>query len=207
VQYDVDELRENQIPMRASTAGDSGLPKWSLRILSELDAADRRAESIATGLRPSQLNWQPRQGAWSVGQCLEHLRAVNEIMVPLLCAALEDRPHGGVEEITPGWFSGWFIRTYIAPNPGGARARAPKKIEPTRQVEPVILETFLRSTEAARALVRQASNYDVNLIRYKNPFIPLLRFTVGVGLEIIAKHQGRHLLQAEGVRQSAGFPR
>jgi hypothetical protein len=74
-------------------------------------------------------------------------------------------------------------------------------------VEPIILESFLRSAEAARALVRQASNYDVNRIRYKNPFIPLLRFTVGAGLEIIAKHADRHLLQAETVRKSEGFPR
>src|SRR5262249_5430479 len=37
-----------------------------------------------------------------------------------------------------------------------------KKIEPARHLEPVVLESFLRSTKAARALVRQASNYDVN---------------------------------------------
>ena len=123
-----------------------------------------------------------------------------------ISAALEGRQHRPVEEISLGWFSRWFIRTYIAPNPGGKRARAPHKIEPAKQVEPTVLEAFLRSTEAARALVRQASNYDVNRIRYKNPFIPFLRFTVGTGLEIIAKHEGRHLLQAEAVRQSAGFP-
>jgi hypothetical protein len=182
------------------------LTKWSLRILSELDAADDCAKSVATGLSLSQLNWQPRPGAWSIGQCLEHLRAGNEVMVPLLSAALEGRPHRPVEEITPGRVSGWFLRTYVAPNPGGTRARAPKKIDPGRQVDPLILETFLRSIDAARALVRQASNFDVNHIRYKNPFVPFLRFTVGVGLEIIANHPGRHLLQAEGVRQSAGFP-
>ena len=123
-------------------------------------------------------------------------------MVPLLSAALKGQPHGPVEEITLGW----FIRTYIAPNPGGKRAKAPKKIEPARQVEPSIVQSFLRSTEAGRALVRQASSYDVNHIRYQNPFIPLLRFTVGTGLEIIAKHPGRHLLQAEGVRQCSDFP-
>jgi hypothetical protein len=128
-------------------------------------------------------------------------------MVPLLSAALKGQPHGPVEEITLGWFSGWFIRTYIAPNLRGKRAKAPKKIEPARQVEPSILQSFLRSSEAARALVRQASRYDVNRIRYKNPFIPLLRFTVGTGLEIIAKHEGRHLLQADAVKQSAAFPR
>jgi len=62
-----------------------GLPEWSSRLISELDAADQRAEGVARGLSPTQLNWQPRQDAWSVGQCLEHLRIGNEILVPRCC--------------------------------------------------------------------------------------------------------------------------
>jgi hypothetical protein len=189
------------------TIAGSGLPTWSSRLLCELDASDRRAESVARGLSPAQLNWQPRPGAWSIGQCLEHLSAGNEILVPVLSAALGEYPHRPVDQITLGWFSRWFIRTFIGPNPGGTRARAPKKIQPARQVQPRILERFLQSTQAARTLVRQASNYDVNRIRYRNPFIPLLRFTVGAGLQIISEHEARHLLQAEAVRQATGFPR
>lgn len=184
----------------------TGLPEWSSRLISELDAADRRATAVAGGLSAAQLNWPPRPGAWSIGQCLEHLRAGNELLIPAISAALDGAEHRPVDEISLGWFSGWFIRTYIAPNPGGTRARAPKKIEPPRQVAPDILDGFLRSTDAARGLVKLASDYDVNRIRYRNPFIPLLRFTVGAGLEIIAKHQSRHLLQAEGVRNAADFP-
>ena len=190
-----------------SSTAYSVLPDWSLRLISELDAADRRAESIAKGLSTVQLNWQPRQGAWSVGQCLEHLHIANEILLPAISTALEGRQPRTVDEIRLGWFSGWFIRTYIAPNPGGARARAPKTIEPAKQVKPIVLERLLSSNHAVRELARRASSYDVNSIRYNNPFIPLLRFTVGTGLEIIAKHQSRHLLQAEGVRQAADFPR
>jgi hypothetical protein len=185
----------------------TALPSWLQRLISELDAADRRAESVAKGLTVVQLNWQPTQGAWSVGQCLEHLRMANEVLLPAISVALEGRQCRTVDEISLGWFSGWFIRTYIAPNPGGTSARAPKKIEPAKQVEPLVLEAFIRSNRAVRELAKRASDYDVNRIRYKNPFIPLLRFTVGTGLEIIAKHQSRHLLQAEGVRQAAGFPR
>lgn len=192
---------------QVSTRDDSGLPGWSLRLISELDAADRRAALLARGLSPAQLNWQPGEQVWSVGQCLEHLRIGNEILVPAISAALEGRQQRPVDEITLGWFTSWFIRTYIAPNPGGARARAPKKIDPGKQVGALVLDGFLQSTEAARTSVREASNYDVNVIRYRNPFIPLLRFTVGAGLEIIAKHAARHLLQAEGVRQSTGFPK
>lgn len=190
---------------RVLPASNSLLPAWSLRLVSELDAADRRAESVGKALG-AVLNWQPRLGAWSIGQCMEHLRVANEVLVPAISVALDRRQHRTVDEIRLGWFSRWFIRTYIAPNPGGTRARAPKKIEPAKQVDPMVLEGLRRSNQAVRELIRRASDYDVNRIRYRNPFIPLLRFTVGTGLEIIVKHQSRHLLQAEGVRQSAGFP-
>jgi hypothetical protein len=179
---------------------------WSLRIISELDAADRRAVALAKHLNAAQLNWQPRPGAWSIGQCLEHLRIGNEVYLPAIAAALEGRKHASVEEISLGWFSRWFIRSFIAPNPGGTRARAPKKVAPPLQVEPGILDAYLRSNQAARELTARAGAYDVNRIRFRNPFIAGLRFTVGTGLEITAKHQARHLLQAEKVKESSGFP-
>jgi DinB superfamily len=185
---------------------NSDLPAWALRLISELNASDGRAEAVAQGLTPEQLNWKPRPDAWSVGQCLEHLHLANEVYLPAISLALEGRQPVKVQDVNLSWLSRWFIRNYIAPNPQGTQARAPKKIEPAKEVHPLILQSFLRSNQEARQLVRRAGDFDVNLIRFKNPFIPLLRFTVGTGLEIIPKHQSRHLLQAERVRLCSNFP-
>ena len=100
--------------------------------------------------------------------------------------------HLPVQGITPGWFGRWFINTYIEPSSGGKRARAPRKIAPAPQIDPSVLDLFLRSNDVARNLVRRAGAYDINRIRFANPFIPLLRFTVGTGLEIVSRHQRRH---------------
>jgi hypothetical protein len=189
-----------------ATLAESSSPAWAQRLISDLAAADRRAECAAKGLSPEQLNWRPRPDAWSEGQCLEHLRIANEVVLLAISIALEGRQRSTVHEIALSRFSRWFIRNYIAPNLGGTRARAPKKIEPAKQVDPAVLEAFLRSNQIARELVARASAYNVNRIRYKNPFIPMLRFTVGAGLEIVTQHQSRHLLQAERVRQALGFP-
>jgi hypothetical protein len=137
---------------------------------------------------------------------LEHLHITNEVYLPAIALALEGRQRLKVQEVNLSWLSRWFIRNYIAPNPEGTRARAPKKIEPAKEVQPTVLQAFLRSNKAARQLVRTAGDFDVNRIRFKNPFIPLVRFTVGTGLEIVAKHQSRHLLQAERVRLFSNFP-
>jgi hypothetical protein len=177
-----------------------------MRLISELDTADQRAKELAQDLTPLQLNWKPGQNAWSVGQCLEHLRIANEVLLPAMTASLTARPHLAVKEIAPGWFGRWFIRNYIEPSSESRRVRAPKKIAPGTRVDPQILDLFLTSNQAARELVRRASDYDVNRIRYKNPFMPVLRFTVGTGLEIVLRHQRRHLLQGERVKQAADFP-
>jgi hypothetical protein len=184
---------------------DIAAPSWSVRLIAELYAADQKAKELAFDLSPEQLNWHPRPGAWSVGQCLEHLCIANEVYLPAISASLVGKPEGAVQDITLGWFARWFIRSYIEPSARSKRARAPKKIVPGTQVEPSVLDRFLRSNQAARELVHRARDYDVNHVRFKNPFIPLLRFTAGTGLEIVSKHEGRHLLQAERVKQSADF--
>jgi hypothetical protein len=112
-----------------------------------------------------------------------------------------------VEEISPTWFGRWFIRRYIEPSADTARARAPRKIVPGKRLDPSIVDRFFASNDEARRVIARAGHHDVNRIRFVNPFIPLLQFTVGTGLEILTAHERRHLLQAERVRESRNFPR
>lgn len=180
---------------------------WPTRLLSELDAADERARELMAGLSADQLNWQPAAGAWSVGQCLDHLCVMNDVYLPPMERALEGKAKASVEEITPGWFGRWFIQNVVEPSPKQKQFRAPKKIEPNSRVEISVVERFLAGNQAARALIERARDFDVNQIRFTNPFIPLIRFTVGTGLEIVTRHQRRHLLQAQRVKAAAGVPR
>ncbi|MDP9203275.1 MAG: DinB family protein [Gemmatimonadota bacterium] len=189
-----------------TTQPDEASPPWCVRLISELNAADERATALAKALSPRQLNWAPSPGVWSVGQCLEHLCIANEEYVGAISSSLVHPPLAVVEEIAPGWFGQWFIRTYIEPSSKTRRLRAPRKIRPGAQIEPSILDRFISSNHRARELVHRAGNYDVNRIRFKNPFISVIRFTVGTGLEIVSKHQRRHLLQAERIRESSEFP-
>jgi hypothetical protein len=184
----------------------TGMPAWSIRLISELDTADQMAAELVNGLTSEELNWHPAPGAWSIGQCLEHLCIANEVYLPSISSSLVGKPVSATQDIKPGWLARWFISSYIEPSPQSKRAGAPKKIVPGARVEPSVLDRFLRSNQAARELVRHAGSYDVNRIRFRNPFIPVIRFTVGTGLEIVARHQRRHLLQAQRAKQSSDFP-
>jgi hypothetical protein len=188
-------------------AGSTRAPAWCLRLTSELDAADARAVALARDLTIGQLNWKPGPHAWSVGQCLEHLSISNEVYIGPMMESLGRPPTGPVDEVTPGWFGRWFLRTYIEPATQRKRARAPRKIVPVAtQVDASILDRFIASNAKVRDVIARARDHDVNRVRFRNPFVPLIRFTVGTGLQIIARHNHRHLLQGERVRQMANFP-
>ena len=189
-------------------ADATACPPWCVRLRSELDAADARALALGKALTNAQLNWKPGPDIWSVGQCLEHLSISNEVYMRAISRSLGVAPSGPVDEITPGWFGRWFIQRYIEPATQRTRARAPRKIVPVaKHVDSSILERFIASNVAVRDVIGRAQQHDVNRVRFRNPFVPLIRFTVGTGLQIIARHNHRHLLQAERVIEMSGFPR
>jgi hypothetical protein len=181
-------------------------PAWSIRLAFELSANDQTAQAVAAGLTDEQLNWQPAPGSWSVGQCLEHLCITNEAYLSPISAALEDRPYSPVEQITPGRFGRWFIRNFVEPSPKSKRVPAPPKIRPAARVDLGVLDRFLSGNKSCRELIIRERGKNVNRIRFWNPLVPGIRFTVGTGLEIIVGHERRHLLQAERVRDAVNFP-
>lgn len=69
------------------------------------------------------------------------------------------------------------------------------------------LAADLDSADARAIALARARGHDINRVRFRSPFLPLLRFTVGTGLQVITRHNHRHLGQAERVRQSPEFPR
>jgi DinB superfamily len=185
---------------------ERGAPAWSVRLAADLDANDQAVTKLVAGLTEEQLNWQPTPGSWSAGQCLEHLCITNEAYLLPMSVAINGKPDSPVEQITPGWFGRWFIRSFIEPSPDSKRAPAPAKIRPTAHVRASVLERFHAGNQSCRELMVRAGAKNLNRIRFWNPFIPGIRFTVGTGLQIIVGHERRHLLQAERVLHSTGFP-
>ena len=182
-------------------------PAWPARLNVELSANEENARALMAGLTEEQLNWQPTPGSWSIGQCLEHLCITNEGYLPAIAAAVEGTPDAPVEDITPGWFGRWFLRKFVDPSIDSKRVTAPAKIRPGTRAELSVLDRLVSTNQACRELIEKARAKNVNRIRFRNPFIGAIRFTVGTGLQIVASHERRHLLQAQKVRESTSFPK
>ena len=180
------------------------LPDDLQSIMNELDRTDQEARQLVSGLSEVELNWQPGSGAWSVAQCLDHLGQINSVYIMALQAAVRhaDRNSvGSYESIQPGWFGRWFINA-MEPPPR-RKFKSPAKGRPgTHKSGDEVLSSFIASHNELRSLIHEAREVNLNRIRFRNPFVSLLRFTVGTGILVIGAHDRRHLWQARQVRVS-----
>jgi len=176
-------------------------------ILQQLESSERAAGRLVAGASHAQMNWRPTNRSWSVWQCLDHLARTNRAYCQSLLRAIAHSKEGAkaTSAITPGWFGRRFIASMEPPV--RTRYRAVGKVLPETEGDAqAALKDFVDSHSDARRVVASWERLDLNCVRFKNPFVPVLRFTVGTGLMIINAHDRRHLWQAERVKESKDYP-
>jgi len=179
-------------------------------ILEQLKQAEDAAERLLSAKSREQANWQPNQGtSWSMWQCCDHLARINRVYCQALEAAVEHpgaTREGTPQRVEPGWLASWFIKGMEPPV--RIRFKALAKVTPTEGGDPQeALQAYFKSHALVRHVLEFWDRVNFNRVRFKNPFVPLLRFTVGTGLMVITAHDRRHLWQAKRVQDAPGFPK
>jgi len=186
---------------------DAHWPADILALEEALNAAERDARALVTGLTEEQGAWRAESGSWSVAECLDHLATANRVylqaMQPPGDRALgQGRRRRGPAQ--PGLIGRWFVRTLEPPVKTRFKTKAPRSIRP--RTSPALADAvsqFLASQGEVRAFLRRYAEIDLAEVRFPNPFIRGVRFSLATGLHVIAAHERRHLWQAWRVRQAA----
>src|SRR5687767_7660343 len=114
------------------TSTAAALPSDLQKLLSEIEDADRAAESLSAGLSEHQFHWQPDGGrSWGVAQCLEHLATINVLYGGAVQSGIELARRNGWQRagpLTPGFFGRKFIASQEPPVK--RRVGAPSKVRP-----------------------------------------------------------------------------
>jgi hypothetical protein len=173
----------------------------------ELDAAGRDAQALVTGLDEQRGAWRAEAGSWSVAECLDHLATANNVYLramqePALRAREQGRERRG--PATPGFVGRWFVSTLEPPVRSRFKTKAPLSIRP--RTAPALADafaSFMTSQEEVRAFLRAYAGVDLAGVRFRNPFVRGVRFSLATGLHVITAHERRHLWQAWRVRQAA----
>lgn len=185
------------------------LPSDLQRILDDIDEADRRGAAIAASCSDEQFYWHPHgRDGWSIAQCLDHLGVMNVVYGTAIREGIETARRRGStrrEPAKPGYLGGKFVRSMEPPVT--RRLRAPRKGKPAPMKErQIILDGYRAGHDLTRQLIADAATIDANRARFKNPFVPVIRFSIATGLFVIAAHDRRHLWQAEQITRAPAFP-
>jgi len=173
----------------------------------QLDAAERDAETLVAGL--DEHAGGRRDGSWSLAECLDHLAVGNRVYLQAMeKPAARAREKGRLRRgpATLGYVGRWFIR--LLKPPVRMRLKAPRIIEP-RTAPPLAdaFESFRTSQDELRAFVRAYADLDLAGVRFPNPFVSGIRFSLATGLNVLTAHERRHLWQAWRVRRASEFPK
>ena len=183
----------------------TALPPDLQTIREAIDAADVKADAIASRVNDEEFFWQPDGGRrWSIALCLDHLAVANTVYGRAMREAVDQARTAGWTRTGPG-APGFFGRKFVQSlePPVRRRTKAPAKIQP----RPVtsrdqILASYHQAHDDLRRLIVDAATIDTNRATFKNPFIGLVRVKVSTGFNVIAAHDRRHLWQAEQVERA-----
>jgi DinB superfamily len=187
--------------MPASTPADI------LALEDALNAAEHEVRALVAGLTEERGAWRAETGSWSVAECLDHLATANRVYLhamrpPGARALAQGRRRRG--PALPGFVGRWFVGTLEPPARPLLKSRAPQRIRP--RSSPALSDAaaqFLASQDEVRTFLSTFADIDLAGVRFPNPFIPGVRFSLATGLHVIAAHERRHLWQAWRVRKAA----
>jgi hypothetical protein len=185
----------------------ANVPLELQRLEEALDAAERDAHKLVTGLTEARAAWRSEPGAWSVAECIDHLATANRIYLAAMRPSAERALRDGRRRTgpaRPGLIGGWFVKYLEPPVKPRLKSKAPGTIRP-RTAPPLetAMTSFLESQADVRTFLRTYADIDLTGVRFPNPFIRGVRFSLATGLHVIAAHERRHLWQAWRVRNGA----
>lgn len=187
-----------------------GLPTELAGYREQFRANRARAGRLCARMTLRRFNWRPELGRWSVAECLTHLNLTASLFAEAVQRAIDrGRAKGllGSEPFRYGMFSRWFLGVIDPAN--RKRYKAPRRLTPEPEVQHEIgqvLHRFQRTGDEWERLLHEANGLDLARVKVPSPIFPLLRVQLGAVFAVQSAHERRHLLQAEEVTKTPGFP-
>jgi hypothetical protein len=160
----------------------------------------QQVQNDFTGLSHHELNVKENAHCWSVLECFEHLNRYSRFYH----AEFERAVASGIKATADGEVkSSWLGKKFI----DMMRPQNQKKQKTFKQMNPAnsilnegVLEEFIQHQQNLRSILQQAQNVDLVKTTVRVEFLRLLKMNLGDGLQFIAVHLQRHMLQAQRTR-------
>lgn len=180
-------------------------------ISQSLETAQSRLRSLSDNISEKDWNRKPAPGEWSAANCVEHLNLTSDAYLPLLRDALAEVRERGVIAKTLRYRRdalGWFMSMMIGPMRRIGKFRI-GRVTTTSDFVPrgeasreQLLSDFVRLQAELLTMVRKADGLPIDRVKVVSPFGGKMRYSAYSAMVIVARHQHRHLDQAEAAAAS-----
>jgi hypothetical protein len=182
----------------------------TLTVHQVCDEAEHIAEDARTAfgqLAAHQINWKPAPGAWSVGQCFDHLIAANLAFDPVFDRILKGEHRPSLIHrvpLVPGIIGRLMIKS-LSPE-SRPKLQAPRLLQPAMSaIEPDIVNRFVMHQRETLVKMRSLADRDPAAVIIRSPLAPVV-YSLLDAFRIVVAHERRHMAQAGRVVASEGFP-
>ena len=170
-----------------------------------LGSAQSRLRRLSDKLPDVDWTKRPGPNRWSAAECVEHLNLTSKAYVPLLRDAIArakkiggaPRKHYRRDPL------GWFLSTMIGPRRRFGKLRmmgmptTPKFVPRAGRSKSEILSDFVRLQGELAALIQSGDQLPLDRVKIVSPFGGRMKYSAYSAFVIVARHQHRHLEQAE----------
>jgi DinB superfamily len=177
--------------------------------IKEATAVADKVNQSFSHLSPVQLNWKPNTEQWSVGQCLDHLITTNTSYFPAFGKIIAGEHKATAWErvpLLPSLFGKVLIRS-LEPT-STRKLKAPEIFRPaSSKLSATIVENFLTQQARLIEFIKASEGLNIERIIMTSPASSFVTYSLADAYRIILVHERRHVLQAQRVIKSDGFPR
>lgn len=179
------------------------------QIEAQIRAAQERLRALARTAPPETWSVRPREGRWSIADNVEHLNRTAEAFLPLLSAALKEadaasrRPDRHYHRD----LRGWLLSVVMPPPVRLMRVKTTPRFYPSATTPSLqLMKSFDALQEQLIRCLHEADGLPLNDIRIQSPFSASTRYNAYSCFVIVARHEHRHLWQAERTAEEVMRP-
>jgi len=178
-------------------------------LLAEAKGQNVEVAEILGALSDEAALWRSDEARWSAAGHIAHLVIINTAYLGPVESAIEAAVTAGAPRSDGPYrhpsVASWFARSMepppkrrmktfraMVPDPGASRAEASGD--------------FDRTQGRLVAAIERARGLDLGRVRFRSPFLSLLRFSLGSGFEMLLAHNRRHIWLVRELMATADFP-
>jgi DinB family protein len=175
-------------------------------VVDEYVQARARLHDLANQVTESVWTRRPSPDRWSIAECVAHLNLTAEALLPLIDDALDrarrlDRaPLRRLRRDPPGW----LLWKAMGP-PVRVRTKTAAAFVPSSGLtKSELVASFDRLQSEQVRRIRDSDALPIDRVAVRSPFNARVKYNLYAALSILARHQHRHLWQAEQARVLIG---